>query len=149
MIQLLPEYLKSCISVKDDSCWVWTGRVHVNGHGIIYLPKTETRKRRDWWVHRVVYEHLIRKLPSDIILHHKCKVKLCVNPEHLEETTNIDHPDNITKIQRDQKFCKRGHLLEGNNLKIKYDARLIQHRVCRRCSKVNMRAWRSKRAQKA
>lgn len=42
-------------------------------------------------VHRFVYETLVGPIPDGHHLHHKCEVKGCCNPEHLEALTPLEH----------------------------------------------------------
>jgi hypothetical protein len=37
--------------------------------------------------HRVVYVLLVGEIPEGLILDHKCRVRWCCNPEHLEPVT--------------------------------------------------------------
>jgi len=72
---------------KDPSgCWLWTGFITPDGYGRISI------KRRDWAAHRAVW-YLIRgeEIPDDLVAHHTCGVKHCVNPDHLEPMTPRRH----------------------------------------------------------
>ena len=69
---------------KNDTsgCWVWIGRI-AGQYGQANMGKI-TRQR---WVHRISYELSGKDLTKGLVLHHKCKNKLCVKPDHLEEMT--------------------------------------------------------------
>lgn len=68
--------LEECWSPGEpDECWIWRGEVSVYwGYGLF------GRKR----AHRVIYEKLVGPIPHGLVLDHLCRVKLCVNPAHLE-----------------------------------------------------------------
>ena len=38
--------------------------------------------------HRVVYELLVGLIPDGLVIDHRCEVKLCCNPDHLEAVTS-------------------------------------------------------------
>lgn len=89
---------------KTDACWLWTGATQGNDeYGVL------------WWngryqgAHRVIYQILVGELSRETELHHKCETKLCVNPEHLEKTTKLEHPDSAInqKRLRNGKFWQR------------------------------------------
>lgn len=56
-----------------DECWIWRGGQSL-GYGIYRKAKA----------HRVIYELLREPIPDGMVLDHLCRVKLCVNPWHLE-----------------------------------------------------------------
>ncbi len=66
---------------KTESCWF----VGVSSHD------TYTRARREDGssvsAHRFAYESLVGPVPAGLELDHLCRVKGCVNPEHLEVVT--------------------------------------------------------------
>lgn len=68
-------------------CWVWRGEVLNTGYGRI--------RRHDGGgtelAHRIVYERCSGPIPKGTTLHHHCRVKACVNPEHLQAMTHRDN----------------------------------------------------------
>src|SRR5262245_2817351 len=100
-------------------CWEWTGFRIWNGYGRFW--KSQRNNVRGKWIlaHRVSYELVIGKIPKNMVLDHLCRNRLCVNPYHLEVTTfrdNILRGNGLAAMQAKQTHCKRGHLLEGDNL---------------------------------
>ncbi len=77
---LLPERLLDNIyPCPVTGCWHWGGRWNSgNGYGKICW------QGRHSMAHRVVYALLIGEIPEGLILDHLCRVRVCVNPEHLE-----------------------------------------------------------------
>jgi hypothetical protein len=59
-------------------CWLWIGTVKDSGYG---------QYKRSSIAHRVVYEALVGPIPEGLELDHLCKIKNCVNPDHLEPVT--------------------------------------------------------------
>lgn len=62
-------------------CWLWTGTTHKEGYGII------KRDRQPWKAHRLAYTLLVGPIADGLELDHLCRIRLCVNPDHLEPVT--------------------------------------------------------------
>lgn len=70
------------VFVRDDGCWIWTAsKVTNTGYGQFGHMRA----------HRASYEFFIGPIPDGHDLHHTCGVKLCVNPDHLEPMTPLEH----------------------------------------------------------
>ena len=69
-------------------------------------------------------------------VHHRCKYKRCVNPEHLElkgrKEHNDEHSNNITTINENKTYCVAGHEYTAANTYYRG-----KHRSCRICNKVS------------
>lgn len=63
-----------------SDCWLWTGCLW-KGYGEFFTAKG-TKKS-----HRIAYETLVGSVPDGLQLDHLCRVRSCVNPEHLEPVT--------------------------------------------------------------
>lgn len=75
---LVPESLR----IDHPYCWQWTGRQNRNGYG-------RTRwEGREPVTHRLVWFILREPIPSYILLDHRCRNRLCCNPNHLDPVTN-------------------------------------------------------------
>jgi hypothetical protein len=98
------------VAVDGIGCWIWTGYVISSGYG-------QFGKRTR--AHRYVYELLVGPIPDGLILDHLCRVRRCVNPDHLEPVTMAENTRRgyspWSKRSR-QRYCKRGHPLAGSNL---------------------------------
>jgi len=106
----------------EDDCWIWTGSTNIRGY-----PQYCWRGRPSpSLAHRLCYELCFGFIPQGYQVHHKCRVRLCVNPRHLKALSPGEHTT-IHKVPR--KYCRRGHELTDNNL-IK-DSR---GRSCKICS---------------
>ena len=118
------------IPVTESGCWLWTGyclrgyaRVHYN--------------RKSWPAHRVVYLLKHGKLTPGMTIDHLCRVKCCVNPDHLEEVTNKENVlrgVGVTAINAKRTHCKRGHEFTPDNTK-----RTKLGRVCKTCMSIRQR----------
>lgn len=68
---------------KTDTCWLWTGALAENGYGVFQLNKEKGTQK----AHRVSYSEFVSPLQDDQYLDHLCRVRNCVNPNHLEVVT--------------------------------------------------------------
>jgi hypothetical protein len=65
-----------------NGCWIWKGAIrNRDGYGTISLPG---RPIRHLAAHRVAYEFIKGPIPEGMEIHHMCRVRDCVNPDHLE-----------------------------------------------------------------
>lgn len=94
-------------------CWLWIGRVDNDGYGIFRLGG-KSRK-----AHRVAYETYKETIPSGLTLDHLCRVRNCVNPDHLEPVTNRENflrGDNLMARFALATHCKNGHEFTQDNI---------------------------------
>ena len=120
--------------IGDGGCWIWRGRTTPQGYGA--HGRTVA--------HRHVYESSVGQIPDGLELDHLCRVKLCVNPDHLEPVT---HAENVRRgtagaVNRSRMMarthCTNGHPFEDH-------ASLAPgYRRCLVCARANSRkAWHS------
>jgi len=130
----LPEKLLDRISFEPTSgCWLWMGVPDKDGYGRTRIVGVPT-----WRAHRAVYFILRGYMP--VSLDHLCRVRSCVNPDHLEDIdirTNILRGGNARKTH-----CKRGHLLDGGNI-IWEPGKKGRH--CRICNRMLQRKYAAAR----
>ena len=73
------------------------------------------------YAHRFSYETLVGPIPEGKILDHLCRVRMCVNPDHLDVVThgeNLRRGFGTTGLRARQTHCIRGHELSGRNVKV-------------------------------
>ena len=127
---------------RDNGCVVWTGHLIKGGYG-------QTRvDGRMVLLHRLAYEAFVGPIPEGHQVHHECGLPACVNPVHLRAVTARQHmaltPASITAQQTQQTHCKRGHLLEGDNLVSDGKG----GRKCRACHRAtNLASWHRRKAR--
>jgi hypothetical protein len=68
----------------ETGCWLWQGCT-VKGYGMINFEEKRVR------AHRFFYEQLVGSIPADKQIHHACRKKSCVNPEHLALVSAREH----------------------------------------------------------
>lgn len=91
-----------CRYTPDESgCWLWEGALWPNGYG-----KTARAIHGTQLAHRVFYLDSGREIPDGLDLDHLCRVRHCVNPDHLEA---VSRSVNLQRGHDARKTCKRGH----------------------------------------
>src|SRR5690349_9784178 len=94
--------------------------------------------------HRVAYERLVGPIPDGLALDHLCRVRHCINPDHLEPVTwreNILRGASEVARLAARTACSKGHEFTPENTRINNGAR-----ACRRCDRENKRAQRIRKA---
>ena len=93
------------IPEPNTGCHLWLGSLNAKGYGTA----------RGTLVHRLVFVESYGPVPHGLEINHRCRIRCCVNPLHLEA---ISHVENIAFGKRHRARCKRGHAFEGENLYI-------------------------------
>ena len=65
------------VEVDPSGCWLWKGWTNGKYGGFSFGSHKV-------YAHRVSYQHHVGPIPDGLTIDHLCKVKLCVNPQHLE-----------------------------------------------------------------
>jgi hypothetical protein len=93
-----------------ESCWLWTGSTSGDGYGRVRI---DGRLRN---AHRHSYEMFRGQILEGLQIDHLCRVRLCVNPKHLEAVSGATntHRGNMPQQVAFRKrlatgTCKRGH----------------------------------------
>lgn len=98
---------------KTENCWLWTG-----SHGLYGVFRIGGRDGHNIGAHRYAYELLVGPIPGGMQLDHLCRVKLCVNPDHLEVVTpreNTLRGGTIPAANAAKTHCLRGHPFDEPN----------------------------------
>ena len=118
---------------KTPTCWLWTG-AKTGGYGVFGHPQRRS--------HRLSYEWLVGPIPEGLQMDHLCRVRACVNPDHLEPVTqqvNLLRGETIVAARAAQTSCVRGHPFDEDNTLI-----VKNGRMCKAC--LAMRARQRTRA---
>jgi len=67
-------------------CWLWMGRIDASGYGQAWAWG------RWWKAHRAFFTAARGPVPGGLVLDHVCRMRCCVNPDHLRVVT---HRENI------------------------------------------------------
>lgn len=75
---------------KEEGCWLWRGSLNWRGYG----------QCAGKGAHRISWEVHHGKIPTGLMICHKCDNPACVNPEHLFAATHQDNMDDRSKKLR-------------------------------------------------
>lgn len=118
----LAERLASHWVAASSGCWLWIGAQNAAGYGIV------TVNGRTLKAHRVSYEVHVGPIPEGLHIDHLCRVRNCVNPEHLEPVTLAE---NNRRAAAAQTHCIHGHEFTPENTLTSKRG----HRFCRSCAR--------------
>ncbi len=111
----------------NSGCYLWIGALNSKGYG-----KIGTRRDcKETLAHRASYRHHKGVIPEGFDVDHRCHVRCCINPDHLEAVphlVNVRRSDNFNRLK---KHCKNGHEFVGNNIYV-----WKGYRHCRTCRDV-------------
>ncbi len=118
----------------NTGCWLWTGWTGAAGYGLL---KVNMRAER---AHRVMWQHLRGPIPEGLVIDHICRVRSCVNPDHLRVVTPrvnaLENSDSPSAHHIRKTHCKYGHPFDAANT---YRYPTKSARGCRTCHREDMR----------
>lgn len=106
---------------------IWTGGKTRGGYGMFGADASHHVTKKEM-AHRWAYESEVGPIPPDFDIDHLCRVRACVNPEHLEPVTRAE---NIRRAAACKTHCPAGHEYTEENT---YSNPGTNHRKCRACA---------------
>lgn len=91
--QSLAERLEANSVISPSGCRLWVGAIKANGYGCINVRVGGKLVQK--CVHRVAFEYYVRELAPDEEVDHKCRVRNCIEWQHLEAVT---HKENMVRM---------------------------------------------------
>lgn len=114
--------------LKTDKCWLWQRKLKKDsGYGTFYVKGKQKR------AHCVAYELYVGEIPAGFTIDHLCRVRHCVNPNHLEPVTrgeNVKRGE-AGKYQTLRTECPKGHKYDEENTFTSKQNK----RICRKCAR--------------
>lgn len=135
------EWLALRVDVQGD-CWLWIGPPSSEGYGRVHFDGGERK------AHRHVYEVLVAPIPDGLHLDHLCRVRHCVNPDHLEPVqprVNYLRGVGPTAVNARKSICAHGHAFTVENTVLLSGGR----RRCRTCQREMDRVHKAAKRRKA
>jgi hypothetical protein len=86
----------------ETPCWLWTMADSGNGRGGGY-PRIKLNNRT-CAAHKVSFVNAHGYVPGNKQIDHKCRNRLCVNPDHLEM---VSHLENQKRRDRARGICRK------------------------------------------
>jgi len=122
---------------KTEECWNWTA-AKAGNYGVFWF------ERKNVGAHRFAYMLVKGEIPKGFVVDHLCNNTNCVNPEHLEATTQqknvLRSPINNATVNANKTHCNKGHEFTKENT---YLYRNMRH--CKICKLQRTRDWRAGR----
>lgn len=117
---ILTERFWAKVDKVESDCWLWTGAVSSSGYGCWGVNgKSQS-------THRLAYEALVGPIPAGMTIDHLCRVKVCVNPAHMEPVTGAEnsrrYADTITHCPQNHPYTPENTIMGSHN-----------NRACRAC----------------
>lgn len=69
----------------STGCWIWQRGKSSTGYGMV------NHGGRVVGAHRMYYELLVGPIPNGLEIDHLCRVRACVNPDHMEPVTRAEN----------------------------------------------------------
>lgn len=129
-------------------CWMWLAGEDGHGYGKFHVNKRRQK------AYRIAYQLVVGPIPDGLQLDHLCRVRMCVNPAHLEAVTqreNIMRGEGISvRLMRGEMVgnrakthCPKGHPYDEENT-----GRDKKGRYCKECGRRSARE-RQRRLRRA
>jgi len=117
MISIQDRFFKFVVKKGPNDCWLWSGVKDTSGYGKFSLYAKRVGS------HRFSYELATnQKIPSGMVVMHKCDNPSCVNPNHLTIGTFSDNAIDMVKKNR-SRICflteKQVKAIKSSNLSVK------------------------------
>ena len=123
------ERILSRIVVDENGCWLWQGYVSRQGYGQMKVD------HRHWKAHRFAYVVWRGPIAEGLEIDHLCRVRRCVNPDHLEPVT---HRENVRRgdlsLANARRHLAKTHCVHGHS----YGNAIVRPngaRQCRECKR--------------
>ena len=135
--------------VFTEDHWYWIGCIDPSdGYGRFKAGGVARR------THRLAYARWKGSLydpdAKKVIVDHECRVRHCVNPDHLTLTTyraNAENSDSPIADNMRKQACERGHPFDAaNTYQVRGGKTWPAGRACRVCRREWMREYRAKKA---
>lgn len=117
------------------SCWLWRGYTR-KGYGT-FVPRVGQKMP----AHRFAYEFCVARIPTGLTLDHLCRVRSCVNPDHLEPVTNRENV--LRGVGLTARNAVKTHCLRGHEYTPQNTIQQANGRACRTCDNALRRIRRA------
>ena len=121
----------------NTGCVLWLAAITPTGYGRIRVGQKVHQ------AHRVSYELAHGPIPDDLVIDHLCRVRCCINPDHLEAVTQAVNVRRGAGSSTETN-CLHGHAWTPENSMFVVQRRRgnpIQVRICRACHNQRSREY--------
>lgn len=99
----LPRHIRRSIGEGPDGCWIWLRSKSRDGYGWTSLDN------KTYQAHRLIYEIVKGEVAPGLVIDHLCRVRHCVNPDHMEPVTPHENLRRSELTPTGMVRCKNGH----------------------------------------
>lgn len=135
-----PQRITKQVAVEDHGydtpCWIWLLYRDKDGYGRYTAGTTR------WLAHRWYYEQHVGPIPDGLEIDHLCRVRACVNPEHMEPVTHAENSRRGIQPGSLLTHCIHGHEFTPENTY----ARPGGGRDCRTCIRERVARYNARKA---
>ncbi|MEE8207870.1 MAG: HNH endonuclease signature motif containing protein [Nitrosomonadaceae bacterium] len=119
-------FKEKCEKVTESGCIIWICSTDKNGYGTTQYNGKVT------YAHRAAYIEKNGEIPNGLEIDHLCRVRSCVNPDHLEAVTHKENCNRSISHNTLKTHCPEGHPYSGDNL---YFYKKGNKRDCKACAR--------------
>lgn len=137
----IDRFMEKVTPITESGCWIWLGCTIKAGYGRFNWDN------RDSYAHIFSFEFHGGEIPEGCELDHKCRVRCCVNPDHLEAVIpRINKLRGISPpaLNAQKTECPQGHPYDSTNTYVKPSG----YRECRICVRAANRAASKRRTER-
>lgn len=131
--------LLGACEADQNGCWRWGKSLTRDGYGQISV------RGRMKLAHRVSYELLVGPIAEHLVIDRLCRVRDCLNPEHMDPVTPIENTYRglDARLWRHGTHCKRGHAFNDENTYFNAQG----NAVCRPCQRIRQKLKYQRRSE--
>jgi hypothetical protein len=107
----------------NTGCWLWTAALNNCGYAVLSLGSRKGRTSLIGYAHRIAWELEHGPVPEGLTLDHRCRVRHCVNPAHLEPVSHQVNCQRRSPARVEQFLLPDGTIGDGHGQGLEHEGR--------------------------
>lgn len=124
---MIQRFEKHYMPEPNSGCWIWISSLDGAGYARFSM-NLKNQKAATF-----IYEFYKGPVPDGLELDHLCRVRCCVNPDHLEAVT---HYENVQRGAAGKHESSKTHCPQGHEYNEENTYRQKGRRRCRLCRRI-------------